>query len=96
MSLLSNVFARDSKSKGESSPPPATNSQTHKIDTPPAIKRHLGEVDQYKGFLGGQRRPDLQRGRVMAQYINDWERKWERTTGQGNSHGNFFLNQRQG
>jgi hypothetical protein len=47
------------------------------------MKRYLLEVDQYKAFLAGQGQATPKQGKAMAQYIHDWERKWERLAGDG-------------
>ena len=50
------------------------------------MEEHLREVDRYKAFLAGERREVTPRGREMARYIEDWERKWERLTGEATPH----------
>jgi hypothetical protein len=47
------------------------------------MKKYLLEVDQYKAFLAGQDQATTKRVKAMAQYIHDWERKWERLAGDG-------------
>lgn len=57
---------------------------------PPAIERHLREMERYRAFLAGQRdKTSSKNGEGAAQYLKAWDQKWAEIISD-NKTGRFF------
>lgn len=81
--------ARRSNLKAASGSSHPNDSQAQQLHHPAAIEEYLRELDRYRAFLAGQPREIPSRGRKMARYIEDWERKWKHLTGEGTAQGRW-------
>lgn len=64
---------------------PEGNSSRH----PPAMEKHLREMDHYRAFLVGQRDKNPGADEGMPQYIEEWERRWEQLSDGKNTKGSL-------
>ena len=56
---------------------------------PPAMEKHLREMEHYRAFLVGQRDKNPGADEGMPQYIGEWERRWEQLSDGKNTKGSL-------
>lgn len=64
---------------------PEGNSSRH----PPAMEKHLREMEHYRAFFVGQRDKNPDADEEMPQYIGEWERRWEQLSDGKNTKGSL-------